>query len=466
MSASGVHSWRDTWADLRRSVSDFLVVPSATILVCVLLAWATHQLDGSRGATMRTVRDVLSARLFTSEGAIDTLLSTLAGGMITLTSITFSMLLLAVQQSAGSLTTQVLDQFIRRRLNQFYFGVFVGVSLHVLVVMATLESDPAPVFSALMALILTCASLVTLIFLQYTTVNQMRANRIVEAIHDLALDSRERQHRLLSRTRRVSQLQSAPVSHRVLSNNNGYMANLHLDRLAEVLGEADGSEVELHVSIGDYVCFQDVIAEVRTTSAARAQDIGHAVLHAVDLERQRNMHLDPGYGVTQLGTIGWTATSTAKSNPSPALACLRNLRDLTARWSRDPAPAPATDRVPVVYRDDLLSSVIDAFESIGVAASESMQHRCCAEVLYAFSSTFAQLPVALQSRAEDAVRRTLTALGDHVPTADVDHALRELGLVLEREGRTHAAGEVRTAHARLTATVGTLHSRSTRVTRD
>ncbi len=466
MSASGVQTWADTWADIRRSVNDFLVVPAFTILVGVLLAGGSYLLDHGVTTQVDGIRAILSERLFTGEGSIDTLLSTLAGGMITLTSITFSMLLIAVQQSAGSLTTQVLDQFMRRRLNQFYFGAFVGVSLHVLIVMATVETDSSPVFSTLLALLLTCSALVLLIFLMYTTINQMRANRIVEAIHDLTLDSRERQHRLLSRTRRHAVTTSSAVTRRVLSNNNGYMANLHLDRIAKAAGRRDDFEVELFVSIGDYVCFRDAIAEIRAGSDAIASTIEKAVLQAVDLERQRNLHVDPGYGVTQLATIGWTSTSTALSNSSPALSCLRNLRDLAARWSLEQLPAKAEDALPVVYRDRVLERVIDAFESIGVSASEAMQHRCCAEVLHAFARTFVQLPAELKPRAEDAVRRTLSSLGDHVLTADVDRALLELADVLSDAGRAETAAEVRAAHARLASTIGQLHSRGTRVGAD
>ena len=463
MSASDVQTWTDTWADLRRSVNGFLIVPAATIIVCMLLAGCTYFLDRSVTTRIGGIRELLSARLFTGDGSIDTLLATLAGGMMTLTSITFSMLLIAVQQSAGALTTQVLDQFMRRRLNQFYFGAFVGVSLHVLIVMATVETRATPVFSTLLALLLTCSALVLLILLMYTTLNQMRANRIVEAIHDLTLASRERQYRLLTRTRRRSLQPSAMVTRRVLSDNNGYVANLHLDLLAKAVGGRDDLEVEFFVSIGDYVCFHDTIAEIRAGSDAIVATVEQAVLEAIDLERQRNMHVDPGYGVTQLATIGWTSTSTALSNSSPALSCLRSLRDLAARWSEEQLPAQAEDSLPVVYRDRVLERVIDAFESIGVAASEAMQHRCCAEVLNAFSRSYARLPEELKPRAEDAVRRMLSSLGDHVLTADVDRALLLLVDVLFEAGRTDTAREVRTAHARLASTIGQLHSRGTRV---
>ncbi|MDQ3518913.1 MAG: DUF2254 domain-containing protein, partial [Gemmatimonadota bacterium] len=58
------------------------------------------------------------------------LLAAIAAGIITVTSITISLLLLAVQQGAGSMTTAVFDQFMRRRVNQTYFGFFIGLALY------------------------------------------------------------------------------------------------------------------------------------------------------------------------------------------------------------------------------------------------------------------------------------------------------------------------------------------------
>lgn len=462
MSASGMQTWADTWADMRRSFSDFLVVPALTITGFLLLALATYALDTRAIAWLDGARTFLDRHLLTSEGATETLLSTLAGGMMTLTSITFSLLLLAIQQSAASLTTQVLDQFIRRRLNQWFFGVFVGVTLFTLVTLATNTTGVSPVFSASVALLLTCGALVLLILLLYTTLNQMRANRILEAIHDLALDARERQRHLIARMRNAPEWHESPVTQLVSSNNNGYVANLHLDRISRAAGDGQ-YEVILLVSLGEYVCFRDVIAEVRAGSPAQATALSTAVLHAVDLERQRNLHLDPGYGITQLGTIGWTSTSTARSNPSPALSCLRNLRDLASRWSIE-KPLPAkSNALPVVYRDNLLESVIDALESIGVAASEALQHRCAAEVLLTYASLLERMPDGLRPRAEDAVRRALSGLGDHVLTADLDDALSRLAQTLAATGRAHTEREVRRAHERLSLTVGELYSRDSRV---
>jgi uncharacterized membrane protein len=55
---------------------------------------------------------------------------------MTVASITISLLLLALQQSAANMTTQILDQSLRRRINQAHFGFFLGLALYSLVTLA------------------------------------------------------------------------------------------------------------------------------------------------------------------------------------------------------------------------------------------------------------------------------------------------------------------------------------------
>ncbi|WP_164093848.1 DUF2254 family protein, partial [Stenotrophomonas maltophilia] len=69
--------------------------------------------------------------------ALASLLATVASSIITVTSITFSLLLIAVQQGASALTAQVTDQFMARKTNQFYFGYFVGLSVFVLITLVS-----------------------------------------------------------------------------------------------------------------------------------------------------------------------------------------------------------------------------------------------------------------------------------------------------------------------------------------
>jgi hypothetical protein len=105
---------------------------------------------------------------------------------------------------------------------------------------------------------------------------------------------------------------------------------------------------------------------------------------------------------------------------------------------------------------------MNAFESLAVVSSESMQHQSFAEIISTFGVMFDRLSPDQQRRAEDLILRIISALGEFVLTADLDSALSTLVRALKQSARIHTAAAVQDAQDRLKLSVGKLHSRATR----
>ena len=197
---------------VQRAFASFLALPTVVIACFALLAIGTYWLDQSGWSWLAPIRDFMRDHVFGSEQSTANLLATIAGGVITITSITFSLLLLALQQSAGALTHDVFDQFLRRRANQVYFGFFVGLTLYSLIVLISVDPPFNPVIGATLALVLTVVALYILLLLIYASISQMRPNEIVRAIHDMTLKSRDHQQSLIVRTRRSATFSQMPAT--------------------------------------------------------------------------------------------------------------------------------------------------------------------------------------------------------------------------------------------------------------
>src|SRR5580692_957361 len=203
--------------------------------------------------------------VFGDSTALNSLLSTIATSLITVTSITFSLLLVAVQQAASSLTNQVFDQFLRRRGNQIYFGFFVGLSVFALVNLVVASQSHRPIFGALIAVLLTGVALCLIVVLIYTTIDQMRPDTIIEAIRVHVLSARENQLPLLQATCRTAS-RTLRVARQVVSERQGYVTAVGVDQIARAVATAERSqknacesgsviEVELCVAVGSHVAF-------------------------------------------------------------------------------------------------------------------------------------------------------------------------------------------------------------------
>jgi uncharacterized membrane protein len=447
---------------VRRAFASFLAIPTATIAVFALLAIGVDALDRTTIGWLSPIRSFLQGHVFADAQSTSNLLGTVAGGTITITSITFSLLLLALQQSAASLTHEVLDQFMRRRLTQLYFGFFVGLTLYDLIILATVDPPFNPVFGATLAIVLTAGSLYVLLLLIYSSITQMRPNEIIRAIHDFTLQARRRQLGLIARTRRVSKLPPSAPAVEVAAQTNGYVVGFDLDGIAAAISATDGgAEVKLLTPVGAYVAYGDPLAEARAERSGDASAVALRLNGLIQIERGRRLDDDPAYGIEQLETIAWRSISTSQQNPAPGLVVIRNLRDLLARWS-EPADLPDIERAPIVYVDNVMARLLDAFELLAVVASEAMQPQTIAAIARTLAITFDRLPGEEQARVVELALTTLSALGEHVLTAELDGALILLAETLARNGYA-AAEAIRAARDELATSIGRLNSRSTRV---
>jgi hypothetical protein len=448
---------------VRRAFASFLALPTAVIACFGLLAIGTYWLDRSGWTWLEPIRDFMRDHVFGSEQSTANLLATIAGGVITITSITFSLLLLALQQSAGALTHDVFDQFLRRRANQVYFGFFVGLTLYSLIVLISVDPPFNPVIGASLALVLTIVALYILLLLIYACISQMRPNEIVRAIHDMTLKARDRQQPLIMRTRRSATFSQMPATV-VRASRDGFVSGIDLDAIATGLDQARGSvEVSYLQSIGSYVAFQDPIAEIRGERGEELAALGDCVAGATAIRQDRDVDTDPAYGIDQLATIAWRSISTSQQNPSPGIAAVNALHDLLARWSSSNEPERDDPPLPDVYLDNVMASAFGALESLTVVASESMQHQTYAAILNAIAVLFERLCPAERQRAEDLVLRSLSGLGDQILTRALDDALAALAESLDEGGALDTARAVRVARNQLAESIGRLNSRSTRV---
>jgi len=456
---------RQLWETVRRAFVEFLKIPTFVIAGFLLLAVITFILDEGRIAYEGAASKAIWRGLFSDAQATRAFLGVIAASIITVTSITLSLLLIAVQQGAASLTSLVFDQFLRRRTNQLYFGFFIGLALYSLIVLASINPSHQPIYGVAVAGLMMVAALYMLILLIYTTINQMRPVVIIKSIHDHTLLAREYQLDLIRSTRRSPRLEEvAKIS--VAADRSGFVTRLDVATIAKAAVDTE-TEVVIPVSIGDYVAFGDAVAEIRLVWRHDVSSLEPVIRKAVILEEQRDLDTDPAFGIEQLVTIGWTSISTAKSNPDPGLLTIWNLRDLLTRWLRTDVAFGADDvaagrTASVVYNDNLPTHLMRAFESLVVVASESMQHQCAAEIYRTFAKLFHRLPPSLQRQANDLLLRSLSGLGDHILTSDLEGALSVLVDALTAAAHPECAEAIAAAQRQLALSIGRLNSRSTR----
>ncbi|MHB1416039.1 MAG: DUF2254 family protein [Chloroflexota bacterium] len=444
-------AFRKLTEGVQEAFLEFLAIPSGIVAGFVLLAIGLVFVEGAHLPPVDAVRTSISQGIFRDSSTTLQFLTAATTGMMTVTSITFTVLLLAVQQAASNYTPAVLDQFLRRRLNQGFFGYFVGTSLFMLIVLAGASSRFNPVLSAMLALVFAAAGLYFLAALVYVTLVQMAPAVVTNGIHDGTMSARKKQRGLLRRTRRSATL-PATGAVPVLASGNGFVVDLDVERVGRVIGDRRNAlEVVLQVQIGTYVAFGDVVAEIRRRPGVATEGLCEEVLRAIRLRRDRDLDKDPVHGIEQITDIAWTAMSSAKQNPMAGHDAIAVLRDVLARLLDEKDEERQEQPLPIVYHDGILEDVLSSFESVAVSASESKQHQSFATVLVILATMYDRLPTEAQRHVEGIIDRLLPALGQETLTDDLDGALQGLITVLERAGKKETAQALAAARDRLAA---------------
>ncbi len=122
---------KQIWSHLR---SSFWFVPSLIVAVSIALAVALI------GADFTESEQWLARwpRLFGvgADGARGTL-STIAGSMMTVVGVTFSMVLMTLALASSQYTSRILRNFMRDRVTQVVLGIFAGIFTYCLIVLRT-----------------------------------------------------------------------------------------------------------------------------------------------------------------------------------------------------------------------------------------------------------------------------------------------------------------------------------------
>ena len=120
--------------DLRAS---YWFVPALMTLGAGLLSLLTHWFDTRYGAAfLRNVPYLYSP----SPDGVRTTLASIAGSMIGVAGVTFSMTIVSVSFAAAQYGPRLVGNFMRDRGNQFTLGAFIAAFVYCLMVLRTVQS--------------------------------------------------------------------------------------------------------------------------------------------------------------------------------------------------------------------------------------------------------------------------------------------------------------------------------------
>ena len=322
------------WGNLR---SSFWFLPFLFVLSSIVYAVALIQIDYA-GSDRWLAQ---WPRIFGvgAEGARD-MLSTLAGSMMSVMGITFSMTLLALTLASSQYTSRVLRNFMRSRVTQVTLGTFAGIFVYCLIVMHTIRTGDTPFVPSLavfFAFLLTFSGIAVLIYFIHHIASSIQASNIIASVAqetnasidrllpeklDHEPDEYEGQNQVLES---LDERTWYPVPAAV----SGYIQSVNNDALLH-LAEDIRTIVRMEHGIGAFVVQDTALVSLALTYPPDQKTID-ALNGAYSIDRNRTVEQDPAFGIRQIVDMALKALSPGINDTSTAVMCVDYLASIMTR---------------------------------------------------------------------------------------------------------------------------------------
>ena len=312
------------------------------------------------------------------------MLQTIAGSVITVAGVTFSITVVALQLASSQYSPRVLRNFLRDRGNQVALGIFIGTFAYALLILQTIRDEAGdqaafvPSVAMTVALGLALLSVGTIVYFIHHISTQIQISSIVEDIADETV----RLIRGSCPERDADEAANAPAEAHAdgreddeddwdlvaRARRSGFVQYVAVEALIDVATDAE-AVLRVDSPPGAWVDEGGPIVSVRG-GPVRDPDALHP---HVRIGSERTLQQDASFGVRQLADIAVKALSPGINDPTTATYCVERLATvLIEAGSRADPPAQrhgpdgrAAVVMPVPGFSELVSLAYDQIRHYG-----------------------------------------------------------------------------------------------------
>ena len=311
-------------ARLRMIRASYWFIPSVMALLAIGLGALMIWVDVRLGSNW--IRGLSWYQQIRADGARE-VLSTIAGSMVTVAGVVFSITIVALSYASSQYGPRVLTNFMSDRGNTVTLGTFIATFLYCLMVLRTIrggDDDFVPQYAVIVAMLLAVCSIGVLIYFIHHVPQSIHINNVVGRIgRQLVRDARERFPAMIGSGRpeaqgapRVDPGPAAPVP----AAATGYIQSIDEKRLLSLAVDADVL-IRLRFRPGDFVMAGRGLAEAAPADRWRDEH-REELQQCFTVGNKRTPEHDLMFLVSELVEIAARALSPGVNDPITAVTCL------------------------------------------------------------------------------------------------------------------------------------------------
>lgn len=280
-----------------------------------------------------------------------TLLSTIAGSMITIAGVVFSITIVALTLASGQFGPRLLGNFLRDRGNQIVLGTFVATFLYCLLVLRTIHVDPngyTPYWGTLVGLVLAVCSLGVLIYFMHHIAVSIQAPNLIAAVYGELEEDLTRLFPERLGMAEENEANKTTIPHilariekegmDVKAEVGGYLQAIENDELMEIARDQN-LVILLHYRPGHFITKGASLAKVLAIGPM-ADFISPSINKQMICGNNRTQEQDIEFSVLQLVEVAVRALSPGINDPFTCINCIDHLSAILCQLCQRKIPSP------------------------------------------------------------------------------------------------------------------------------
>ena len=371
------------WSNLNSSL---WFVPTLMVAGAMFLAYALVNFDNDFQNSWTKQHPLLFG---SSAAGARGMLSSIAGSMITVAGLIFSLTLSTLAQVSSQYTSRLLRNFMRDRTNQVVMGFFVGIFVYCLMVLRTIrgtdEGNFVPSIAIAFALVLALVSIgMLIIFIHHIASSIQAANVVANAADETQrvlnkLFPKQIGHAATHHEKADLEATTRLNWQPVVAVQSGYVQGIDDNALLKLAQDGD-LVIRMEIGIGSFAAEGAPVVSVASYDTGRPwlpdSNLTKRIDDAYGIGRQRTIDQDFGFGIRQIVDIALKALSPGINDTSTGVMCLDRLGALlallTERGLGDPLRADEGRIRLMAKRPDFAGYLGEAFDQIRASSLENL----------------------------------------------------------------------------------------------
>ncbi|MGI6156896.1 MAG: DUF2254 domain-containing protein [Saccharofermentanales bacterium] len=294
-------------------------------------------------ANLWSIQDRLPRILLMKVDLSKTLLTTMAGAFLTISTFTFSTILTVLNKYASSYSPRTVNNFIQEKITMKILGIYIGGFFYSICALLLMRDaiDERQVIAGGVAIVYSVISIIYFVIFVQRVLRSMQGVNVISEIYEEALPLIREEYKARSESS-LHNAEATPYLTRIYSNNSGYLSLIDYETLASRLKDQRGI-FDIRVKLGDYVVKGFHIADLHLAEEMTFEDEEEKDEFFSNLadcflyEEEKFDEVDYRFNLDKLVEMTLTALSPSTNDPNTAIHCIRKLALLMGKLFQCPS---------------------------------------------------------------------------------------------------------------------------------